>query len=172
MAERRQMGYPAGLLGRSAGVQYTGKAMIRHFAAWFATALLTMAADSSPKAAAEVHQAMEAWRVATLAQDAPALERLLHPQLIYSHSSGRLESKSDIVNLAKAKKLPNTSMTTLGDQPVLFFGQTAIVRGNMDVGSKAADGSPTLLHLNVLYVWTRTPQGWQLVARQATKVAP
>ncbi|MCX6598210.1 MAG: nuclear transport factor 2 family protein [Acidobacteria bacterium] len=145
--------------------------MIRIFAALL-TATLALAADPSSKAAEEVRVAMEAWRTATLAQDAPALDRLLHPQLIYSHSSGRLESKADIVNLAKAKKLPNTSMTTLGDQPVIFFGQTAIVRGNMDVGSKAADGSPTLLHLNVLYVWTRTSQGWQLVARQATKIAP
>ncbi len=146
--------------------------MIRTVAAILATAALTVAADPPGKPAGEVREAMEAWRVATLAQDAAALERLLHPQLIYSHSSGRLESKADIVNLAKARKLPNTSMATLGDQPVMFLGQTAIVRGNMDVGSKAADGSPTLLHLNVLYVWTRTPQGWQLVARQATKIAP
>lgn len=146
--------------------------MIRTVAVLLATAALTVAADPPSKPVGEVREAMEAWRVATLAQDAVALERLLHPKLIYSHSSGRLESKADIVNLAKAKKLPNTSMTTLGDQPVMIFGETAVIRGNMDVGSRAADGSPTLLHLSVLYVWTRTPQGWQMVARQATKIAP
>ncbi|MCX6592738.1 MAG: nuclear transport factor 2 family protein [Acidobacteria bacterium] len=144
--------------------------MIRFVTALLATTVLAQAAAPT-KAEQEVLDAMEAWRVATLAQDAPALDRLLHPQLIYSHSSGRLESKSDIVTLAKAKKLPNTSMTTLGGQTVMIFGPNAIVRGNMDVGSKAAGGSPTLLHLSVLYVWTRMPQGWQLVARQATKIA-
>ena len=35
-----------------------------------------------------------------------------------------------------------------------------------------SDGKNAASHLNILHVWIKGPQGWQMVARQATKLTP
>jgi len=40
------------------------------------------------------------------------------------------------------------------------------VRGRVDLYHSATN----IVHMNVLHVWERGPQGWQMVARQATRL--
>ena len=51
-------------------------------------------------------------------------------------------------------------------------GDTALAKGLVEFVSISSAGTPATAHLNVLQVWIKGPQGWQLVARQATKVNP
>ncbi len=128
----------------------------------FATAASLSAAD--PKA--DVLSAMESWKQAVLKKDATALDRLLHPDLTYSHSDARTESKADIL-----KALSNTQSIKIGESSVRVYGKTALVKGPMEFVI-VTNGKPATISLNVLQVWLKGPKGWQLVARQSTRVNP
>jgi hypothetical protein len=52
---------------------------------------------------------------------------------------------------------------------VRVFGNTAVVKGGIDIRNNV-DGKPVLLNLSVLQVWVKGSQGWQLVARQSTRL--
>jgi ketosteroid isomerase-like protein len=129
----------------------------------FAAVLPLSAAD--PKT--DVLAAMESWKQAVLKKDAAALDKLLHPDLTYSHSDGRTQTKADILGA-----MANTESIQFGDLSVRVYGNTALVKGPMEIVSKAADGSTTKLSLSVLQVWLKGPQGWQLVARHSTRLNP
>jgi hypothetical protein len=121
----------------------------------FAASVSLAAAD--PKA--EVLAAMESWKQAALTKDAPALDRLLHPDLVYSHSDGKTQTKADIL-----KSLPSTRSIEFGDDTsVRIYGNTALVKGTIQIDAN---------HLSVLQVWLKGPKGWQLVARHSTKLNP
>ncbi|MCX6626322.1 MAG: nuclear transport factor 2 family protein [Candidatus Solibacter sp.] len=125
----------------------------------FATAVSLYAAD--PKAG--VLSAMETWKQAVLKKDAAALDRLLHADLLYSHSDGRTETKADIL-----KALPDMQSLTFGENSVRVYGNTALVKGTMDIVLKA--NLATTLKLSVLQVWLKGPKGWQLVARHSNRL--
>jgi ketosteroid isomerase-like protein len=128
-----------------------------------AAAMSLAAAD--PKA--EVMAAMQSWKTAMLKKDAATLDRLLHPDLTYSHSDARTETKADVLQSIPAGKL-NVQDIRFGENAVRVYGNTAIVKGNIDI---TVSSSPTPLNLNVLQVWLKGPQGWQLVARQSTRLS-
>ena len=50
-----------------------------------------------------------------------------------------------------------------------MYGNVALVKNTTDIRSAGAENTPFLL--NVLYVWTKEPAGWQLVARQPIRLA-
>jgi ketosteroid isomerase-like protein len=129
----------------------------------FAAAVSLSAAD--PKA--DVLSAMESWKQAILKKDAAALDGLLHPDLLYSHSDGRTETKADIL-----KALPNTKSIKFGDTSVRVYGNTALVKGPAEFVNLAANGTTTTLNLSILQVWLKGPKGWQLVARHSTRLTP
>lgn len=132
--------------------------------------LLVFAAATSLSAAdpkTEVLAAMETWKQAILKKDTATLDRLLHPDLTYSHSDGRTEGKADIL-----KAPPNTKSITFGESTVRVYGNTVLVKGPAEFVNNAANGTTTTLNLSILQVWLKSPKGWQLVARQSTRLNP
>ena len=129
----------------------------------FATAASLSAAD--PKA--DVLAAMESWKQAMLTKDTAALDRLLHPDLTYSHSDGKTQTKADVL-----KSPGNNQSITFGETTVRIYGDTALIKGPAEFVSISGSGVAATAHLNILQVWLKGPQGWQMVARQATKVTP
>ena len=128
------------------------------------SAAILSATGPEPKAEKEVLAAMDAWKQATIAKDAGALEKLLHPDLTYSHSSGALQNKAEVIKAATAEKTV-TKAIDFSETTVRVYGKTALVRGVVDLTSGTGKA-----HLNILTVWLKGPQGWQMVARQATKL--
>jgi ketosteroid isomerase-like protein len=128
----------------------------------FASAASLSAAD--PKA--DVLAAMEKWKQAVLKKDAAALDRLLHPDLLYSHSDGKTQTKADIL-----KSLPKTQSITFGESTIHIYGNIAVVKGPIEMVDIPA-GTPTTLKLSILQVWLKGPKGWQMVARHSTRLNP
>ena len=129
--------------------------------------LATAASLSAADPKADVLAAMESWKQAMLAKDTAALDRLLHPDLTYSHSNGMTQTKADVL------KSPGSNQSiTFSETTVRVYGDTALVKGLVEFVSISSAGTPATAHLSVLQVWIKGPQGWQLVARQATKVNP
>jgi ketosteroid isomerase-like protein len=94
------------------------------------------------------------------------LKKLLADDLSYVHSTGSFETKADLI---KAITTPTTvveKIEFLPDTTVRIHGNTAYVNGKVDLWHS----STNIVHMHVLHVWEKTPQGWQLVARQATKL--
>ena len=139
---------------------------------WMCSILLTtatlLAVGPDPKAEKDVMAAMDAWKQATIKKDGAALEKLLHPDLTYSHSSAMNQSKADVIKAVTTGKA-STDAIEFSDTTVRVYGKTALVKGKVDI-TNSTDGKSTTAHLNILHVWVKGPQGWQLVARQATRL--
>jgi ketosteroid isomerase-like protein len=132
------------------------------FAALACCCLLT-AADAQK----DVLAALDGWRLGTIHKDTALLNKVLHKDLTYTHSSGLEQTKAD--NL-KAVAAPRYRIVAIefSNTTVRIFGDTAIVKTDADVTS-ASSGSPATSHLILLHVFVKTPEGWQMIARQATK---
>src|SRR5438034_8719651 len=134
------------------------------------SATVLSAASVDSKAEKDVMAAMDAWKAATMKKDGAALEKLLHPDLTYSHSSGQNQTKADVVKSVTTGKATTTGID-FSEPTVRVYGNTALVRCKVDM-TNSTDGKSTTSHLNILHVWLKGSHGWQMVARQATKLTP
>jgi hypothetical protein len=145
----------------------------RHFA--IAGALTLGAAGvlhATPAAAqaddAAVAQAAEALRKAMLDADRAKLTDLTADQLSYGHSSNRIETKAQFIDVVAGKKTTYKSIT-LSDPTVAVVGSNAIVR-HVFAAETEADGKPGSSRVGALQVWQKQNGSWKLLARQAFKL--
>ena len=137
------------------------------------TVLVTMtvpahaAPPNDPKAEKEVIAAMEAWRTAMMKKDGAGLAKVYHDDLSYGHSSGIVETKAQAVNHIVTSKADYAAVD-LVDLKVKTHGDIAIVNSRVNYKQVTA-GKESDVKLHVLHVWVRTPQGWQMIGRQATR---
>ncbi len=123
-------------------------------------------AATAPKAEQDVLSAMDAFKDALVHKDGAALDKLLANDLTYVHSAGQLQTKADLIESIVSGKSIIERMD-YSDTAVRFYGKTALVRGRVDL----YHSSTNIVHMNVLHVWINGPHGWQMVARQATRLA-
>ncbi|MGA2146666.1 MAG: nuclear transport factor 2 family protein [Bryobacteraceae bacterium] len=116
----------------------------------------------------DVQAAMEAWREARLQQDRDALERLYAPDLVFSHSSGKVEDKEEAIDAVLRVRM---DACELADVSVRVYGSTALVWARITL-RKTTDGKADTTILSVLHIWVKSSPGWQMVARQATRLNP
>jgi len=132
------------------------------------TAMVCTAVNNDSKDDKDVLAAMDAWKQATMKKDGAALEKLLHPDLTYSHSSGMTQTKADVIKAVTTGKATVEGID-FSDTTVRVYGKTALVKCVVDLHNNA-DGKTTVAHLSILHVWVKGSQGWQMVARHATKL--
>jgi len=128
------------------------------------------AAQPNANATKEVLAASDAWKQAMMKKDGAALQKLLHDEITYSHSNGRLQTKAEVIQATTTGKTAIEAMD-FSDVTVHVFGNTALIRANVEMRN-ATDGKSQTFHINVLHVWQKGPGGWQMIARQATQVSP
>jgi ketosteroid isomerase-like protein len=127
-------------------------------------ALPALAADT-PKADKDILATLDTWKQAMLKGDAATLDKLYHKDLAYTHSSAKTETKTESIENA-TKPGAIYKALEFHDLTTHVYGNTATVKGKFDI----TNGAGALTHLDVLMVWVKSPQGWQLVARQAVKL--
>jgi ketosteroid isomerase-like protein len=123
-----------------------------------------LAAGTGEKA---VLSALDDLKEAMLKRDRAALEKVLHPELTYGHSSATLETKAQAI--AHIVDGLGWEAIELADTAVRLQGNVAIVNGKADLHQRNKDKPTTVAKLLVLTVWVKGPQGWQLIARQAVR---
>jgi len=131
-----------------------------------ALAFSTPAAMAQPDDASGVAAAVEQLRSLMLKPDAAALQALLHEQLTYGHSAGKVDNKTSLTQ-ALMTGTSAFARIDLSAQTVAVAGQVAHVRHVFDSDITPAGKPPSKVHLQVLTVWLRGAAGWQLLARQA-----
>ena len=116
----------------------------------------------------EVLNAMDNWRKAMIAKDGAALEKLYAPDLSYTHSSGKNETKAEAI-AAVVNGKGKTEKIEFADSTVRVYGNTALVKCKVTLIA-STDGKQATTNLNILHVWVKNSSGWQLVARQAIRL--
>ena len=130
------------------------------------SATILSAAGPDPKTEKEVLATMDAYKQAMMKRDAAALSRILSDDLTYTHSSNLHENKAAVLESLKGKAV--IEAIDFKDLKVRVYGNSAVVVGDVDFHMNTA-GVASVSKLNVLHVLVKGKQGWQLVARQATR---
>ena len=133
---------------------------------WCAVLLQLVAivpAWANPTLEKEVTAAINAFRQAMLAHDVGTLDKLMHPDITYCHSSGITQDKAT----ALAKIGPSVYFEYT-DTTIRIHGNVALVKNVTDMRAAATRDTPN--RLNILYVWVKGPAGWQMIARHPIRL--
>jgi hypothetical protein len=123
-------------------------------------------AATNAAAEKEILGVMETYKDAMIHNNAAVLEKLLHEDLTFVHSAGQLERKADVMKSVTTGKNVIIRME-FSDSTVRTYGNTALVRCRVDLWHSETN----IVHMNVLHAWVKTADGWQLAARQATRLS-
>jgi ketosteroid isomerase-like protein len=154
------------------------RSMTRRFtwlAALAATLVLSASAPRAQGGDADAVKKLELERFkAQETNDFAALERLLADDLVYTHSSGAVDTKAAYIESLRSGKSKYLRITpedlkvrTMGDL-VLIHGRGQFVLEAMVNGQKGENP----LHLSFLDVWQKKGGKWQMIAWQSTRILP
>ncbi len=130
------------------------------------SAALLVAANPDPQTKKEILSTMEAYKQATMKKDAAALSAILSDDLTYTHSSTQHQDKAAVLQSLKGKSV--VEAMEFKDPQIRVYGNSAVVTCDIESRSNNS-GVVTASTLHVIHVLVKGPQGWQLVARQATR---
>jgi hypothetical protein len=105
---------------------------------------------------------------ALVAKDTVLLKQILHKDISYGHSNAWVEGKEDLMANLYNGKLTYQKIETK-DLKWTTNKDFANVRSTTEI-EYLLDGKEGKLKLHVLQVWVKTNKGWQLLARQSTKL--
>ena len=116
----------------------------------------------------EIRQAEKSWASAVAAGDHAAVERMLGDQLIYAHSTGIVETKSEY--MAKLRS-GDQKYEGIEHKPMKIhvYGDTAVMHSGIRMKGKTK-GVPFDNQLMVMHTWVKQNGKWQLAAHQTTKL--
>jgi len=113
--------------------------------------------------------AMKKLDKALIEKDYSALQMVLHNDVSYGHSNVWVQNKNDIINDLKSTKLVYSKIENNDVILVAISKDWATVRTNTNAEGSVS-GTAFNLKLHVLQVWIKAKDGWQLLARQSTKL--
>jgi hypothetical protein len=117
---------------------------------------------------AAVAAAVESYRQAMLSGDRKEFDSLCVDHLAYGHSSGRVQTKKELIDDATSGKTKWNSIT-FTDQSIQLAGSNAMARFVFN-GENVSDGKTNTLKFGVLTVWVKQRSKWRLLARQGYKI--
>jgi ketosteroid isomerase-like protein len=147
----------------------TEKIELMKFATAFAAVLMcagTVAAQAP--AQKEITQVETAWARAVEKVDAAALDRILADDLVYSHSTGLVETKQDYLKSVQSGNQKYASVESMNPK-VRVYGDTAVVNTKVRM-TGSTKGQPFDNQLLMIHVWVKKQGRWQLVAHQTTRL--
>ena len=113
---------------------------------------------------------LEACRRLTAVMQAPdrkTLEALLHPDCLWGHSDGRLQSRGDYADALITGRSAFHVIET-SDEVVSRFGDVAVVDQTFAAEGSSA-GKPVRPRLRTTLVWKLDGGDWRLIARRAAQ---
>ena len=128
-------------------------------------------ADSFADAAktADAVKELDAKRFAAqMKNDMEALTTLLADDLVYCHSSAKVDGKSEFIDSMRSGRTKYESIEP-SDVKVRVYGNTAIVNGMAKL-TVATNGQPNTFSLRYTDVWVMRDNKWQMVSWQSTRL--
>jgi hypothetical protein len=105
---------------------------------------------------------------ALIEKDTLTLKHLLHKSVTYGHSNGWVESKEDVIKDLTSGKLVYYSIKS--DSLTWKTEENWACMRSKTKTEVSVNGNKIELNLHILEVWLKTNKGWQLIARQSTKL--
>jgi hypothetical protein len=106
---------------------------------------------------------------ALVSKDQKTLASLLYSEVSYGHSNGWVQNKADVINDLQSGKLSYDKIENLASSVVAISDHWATTRTVTNAEGKV-NGNAFQFKLHILEVWLKTSDGWQLLARQSTKL--
>jgi len=106
---------------------------------------------------------------AMLKNDFSELDALLDDALVYTHSSGRVETKAEFLAALRSGQLKYVG-ADLDDLRVRIYGTTALVTGHARMTVESG-GRQRVLEIRFLDVYFRRNGRWRQLAWQSTRLA-
>jgi Domain of unknown function (DUF4440) len=116
----------------------------------------------------KVSEAVNALRKALIDPEKAVLEKIVHEDLSYGHSSGLIETKEMFMEALLSNNSDFKTMD-LTEQTIKVVGKNAIVRHKL-FAETANKGVASTTKLNVLLIFLKVKGEWKLLARQAAKI--
>jgi Domain of unknown function (DUF4440) len=129
-------------------------------------------AAAGPADEKAVMDTLELMAKSTVAKDVATLEKIYGDDVTYSHSAATTQTKAQV--LAGIRGDTVNVFMKFSEMTVRVYGDVALAKGICDF----RNGPPNAIldnHLNILWVLVRRapgPLGWQIVARQTTRIGP
>ena len=109
-------------------------------------------------------------RMTAMAQkDIATLNELLSDDLVYTHSSARLDTKASLIGAMESGGTVYTSVVP-SDVKAQDFGDTVVLTGSCRISVNSA-GRPNSFGVRFTDVYANKGGQWQMVAWQSTKLA-
>jgi ketosteroid isomerase-like protein len=106
---------------------------------------------------------------ATAAKDVATLKNLIADDLIYTHSSARMDTKQSLIGAMESGATVYTSMVP-SDVVAQDLGDTVVLTGVAAI-SVISGGKPNSFRVRFIDVYAKRAAGWQMVTWQSTKLA-
>lgn len=117
-----------------------------------------------------VAAAAEEFKNAILNADRGALERLLSDQLVFAHSGGKIQNKSECIEEIVSLVPNDYTKIDISNQIIRVSGNAAIVH-HIYAADFISNGQPGSLRIGVMLLWHKTKGRWQLLGRQAFRIS-
>ena len=101
-------------------------------------------------------------------QDAAKLKNMICKDLIYTHSSARLDTKESLIGNMESGATVYKACTP-SDVEALDLGDTVVLTGRADIKIEA-HGNPNSFSVRFTDVWQNQDGTWRMVAWQSTKL--
>ena len=104
---------------------------------------------------------------ASVAKDYDTLNQLIADELIYTHSSARMDTKQSLIGNMESG---STVYTSVEPSHVVAqdLGDTVVLTGECAI-SVVSGGNPNSFKVRFTDVWTKRGTAWQMVAWQSTR---
>ena len=100
-------------------------------------------------------------------KDIAALNKLISDDLVYTHSSARLDTKQSLIGAMESGKTVYTAVVP-SDVKAQDLGDTVVLTGSCRIGVNAG-GRPNNFGVRFTDVWVNKGGQWQMVAWQSTR---
>ena len=101
-------------------------------------------------------------------QDAAKLKNIICKDLIYTHSSARLDTKESLIGNMESGAAVYKACTP-SDVEALDLGDSVVLTGRADI-TVEAHGNPNSFSVRFTDVWQNQDGTWRMVAWQSTKL--
>ena len=101
-------------------------------------------------------------------KDFDTLNQLIADDLIYTHSSARIDTKASLIGAMQSGSTVYTSMAP-SDVVAQDLGDTVVLTGVCAI-SVVSGGKPNSFKVRFIDVYAKRPSGWQMVIWQSTRL--
>ena len=129
---------------------------------------MSVGSSTDEQNTAAIEAAMQAWKHAAMAKDRAGLERVFHADLRYGHSTSEVQGKKETID--RDVNSPNIYKDIVFNSiDIKYYGNLAVLTDHefFHIDDKGVDRTAGF---GSLAVWIKTPQGWQMLARQVVKL--